>query len=398
MTRAPDALSWLELRFDGFVARLDGAFSRVERRLGPWGACLAFGLLLLVAAAIYTAPAKELINHGTFYGAFSRDPFNESVTSPVRLRPLSPWLAYFMFLRGEAFMAFPLLAAVLFLAVVMRAARRNALSGGEAILMASLMAFTSPVLFCIHFAGYVDIVSYLFIAVAIGWVGSDLVVAGCVCLALLNHDSNMFVLPWLVFHAARRRDGWARRFRLGAALTIAVVVVALVRYAIEQRAPVKWAPSWYLNLAYLRENALLNVRGIWLGVFMTFKLVWFVPLLAGLDLWVKRRRLELLDLSLPVVGGLSALLLSSDESRLPALAFPAVLMGAAVIRENLAPRPRFARWMCALLLVNVLLPQYYVGQSKTIVFFPTPVALVLKACGYDPWDDWHGLRVMKFTQ
>ena len=54
--------------------------------------------------------------------------------------------------------------------------------------------------------------------------------------------------------------------------------------------------------------------------------------------------------------------------------------------------------MCLLLFVNLLLPQYYVGQSKTIVFFPTPVALVLKACGYDPWDDWHGLRVMQFTQ
>jgi hypothetical protein len=26
------------------------------------------------------------------------------------------------------------------------------------------------------------------------------------------------------------------------------------------------------------------------------------------------------------------------------------------------------------------------------------VALVLKACGYNPWDDWNGMRVMQFTQ
>jgi hypothetical protein len=73
-------------------------------------------------------------------------------------------------------------------------------------------------------------------------------------------------------------------------------------------------------------------------------------------------------------------------------------MGALVVRRRLATPPRFARWLTVLLFVNLLLPQYYVGQSKPIAFFPTPVALVLKACGYDPWDDWNGMRVMQFTQ
>jgi hypothetical protein len=399
ITDTPGALTWLVDRCDGFSARVDAAFARLERRLGAWGACLVFGLVLLALAAIYTAPAVRLVNHGISYGEFARDPFQDSeLTSSIRFRPLSPFLAHYMFLRGQAFMAFPLLAAVLFLAVVMRACRKRGFSGSESLAMASLMAFTSPVLFTLHFAGYVDVVSYLFIALAVVWAGSDLLVAACVCLALLNHDSNLFILPWLFFHVARQRKGWPRRARLGAALGLGLLVVFLVRRVIAQRAPVAWEPSFYLNLPYLRENALLNVRGAWLGLFMTFKLCWLIPLLAGLDLWVKKRRVQLVDLALAVFCGLATLLITSDVSRLPAMAFPAVLGGAVVLRKHVAQPPRFARALWVLVALNLLVPQYYVGQSKPIVFFPLPVALVLKATGYDPWEDWLGLRQMHFSQ
>jgi hypothetical protein len=397
VTPANDALGWIVQRCDGFTARLDGAFSRVERRLGGWGACLLFGFVLFAAAAVYTAPADALMNHGELYGAFATDPFHESLTSPIRLRPLSPWIAHFLFLRGQTFMVFPMLAAVLFLAVIVRVARKNELSGAEAILMGSLMAFSSPVLFALHFAGYVDTVSYLFVALAFLWIGSDVAVAVCICLALLNHDANLFVLPWLVLHAARHRSGSWQRLRLGLALAVGLAVVALVRHAIALRAPVKWAPEWYLNVRYLSENALLNVRGVWLGAFMTFKLLWLIPVFACLELWLQRRRAELVDIALSVLCGLSTLVITSDQSRLPALAFPALLIGGFVLRRRSATPPRFARWLTVLVFVNLLLPQYYVGQSKPIVFFPTPVAFVLKWCGYDPWQDWNGMRVMEIT-
>jgi hypothetical protein len=357
-----------------------------------------FGLVLLAAAAVYCAPAVDLINHGILYGEFSIDPFKESLTSPIRLRPLSPWVAHFLFLRGKAFMAFPLLAGVLFLAVIMRASRKKGLSGAESLGMAALMAFTSPLLFTLHFAGYVDTVSYLFIAVAVAWAGSDLVVAACVGLMLLNHDANLFILPWLFFHAGRQRGTWARRARLGLAVGVALVVVTLVRNAIASRAPVEWQPSFYLNVAYLKENALLNVRGTWLGLFMAFKLLWVIPIFAALDLAVKKRRVELFDLSLAVLCGLATMLITSDSSRLPALAFPAVLIGAAQLRETVMTPPRFLRVLLVLVVLNLFVPQYYVGQSKPIVFFPLPVALVLKACGSDPWTDWLGARQMHFSQ
>jgi len=399
ITDTPSALTWLVDRCDGFSARVDAMFARLERRLGGWGACLVFGLMLLALAAIYTAPAKELINHGTFYGEFARDFFNESsLTSSIRFRPLSPFIAHFMFLRGQAFMAFPLLGIVVFLAVVMRGCRQRGFSGSESLAMASLLAFTSPILFTLHFAGYVDVISYLFIALAVMWAGSDVLVAACVCLALLNHDSNLFILPWLFFHVARQRKSWARRARLGAALAVGLLIVFLVRRFIAQRAPVAWEPSFYLNLPYLRENALLNVRGAWLGLFMVFKLCWLIPVFAGLDLFVKKRRIQLFDLSLAVFCGVATLLITSDVSRLPAMAFPAILGGAAVLRKQTAAPPRFARALWVLVALNLLVPQYYVGQSKPIVFFPLPVALVLKAAGYNPWEDWLGARVMHFSQ
>jgi hypothetical protein len=399
-TPAPgaDALSWLAQRCDAFAARVDRAFGAAERRLGGFGACVLFGLVLLAAAAVYCAPAVDLINHGILYGEFSADPFKESLTSPIRLRPLSPWLAYVLLLRGKAFMAFPLLAGVLFLAVILRASRKQGMSGAESLGMGALMAFASPILFTLHFAGYVDTISYLFIALAVVGVGSDLVVAACVGLMLLNHDANLFVLPWLFFHAGRKRESWGRRARLAVVVGAALVAVALVRSAITSRAPVEWQPSFYLNLAYLKENALLNVRGTWLGLFMAFKLFWVIPIFAALDLAVKRRRVELFDLSLAVVCGLATMLITSDSSRLPALAFPAVLLGAAQLRETVLTPPRFLRVLSVLVLLNLFVPQYYVGQSKPIVFFPLPVALVLRACGYDPWTDWLGARQMHFSQ
>jgi hypothetical protein len=394
----PNALSWLAERCDGFTARLDAVFERLELRLGTWGACIVFGLLLMCAAAVYCAPATFLVNHGILYGAFSVDPATESLKSPIALRPLSPVVAHYLFLRGKAFMAFPLLAALVFLSLIIRTCRKQGFGAAESIGVASLLAFTSPVLFTLHFAGYVDTVSYLFIGIAIAGIGSDLVVAVCVALALLNHDANLFILPWLFFHAARRRDGWLRRVRLALAAAVALAVVFLVRGAIAGRAPVEWQPSFYLNLAYFRENALLNVRGAWLGVFMTFKLCWLVPLFAGLDLIVRKKRVELFDLALAVVCGLATMFITSDSSRLPALAFPAIVSGAAYLRQEALAPPRFARSLWLLIFVNLLVPQYYVGQSKPIVFYPLPVALVLKACGYDPWTDWLGDRQMHFSQ
>jgi hypothetical protein len=393
-----NALSWLVSRSDRFTARLDGGFERMEGRFGAWGGSLVFGLALMVAAALYCAPAKELINHGVLYGDFSRDPLQQSLTSPISLRPLAPVVAYLLFLRGQAFMALPLLAGVVFLALVMRTFRKRGFSGSECIGMASLLAFTSPVLFTLHFAGYVDLVSYLFIGLAVAYVGSDLVVAACIGLALLNHDSNLFILPWLVFHVARQRPSWARRFRLFVALGAAFLIVALVRNAIAQRAPIMWAPSFYLNLAYLRENALLNVRGAWLGLFMVFKLGWVIPLFAASDLAAKKRRIELFDLGFAVFCGVATLFITSDVSRLPSMAFPAVLGGAALLRKSALKPPQFTRALWLVVFVNLLVPQYYVGQSRPIVFYPLPVALVLKACGYNPWDDWLGLRQMHFSQ
>ncbi len=396
LTRSPNLVSWFASRCDRFTARLDDGFARGERRFGAWGVCLLFATMLLCVAALYSAPAIRLVNHGILYGEASRAPF-EASASPIRFRPLAPVLAYCMFLRGDAFIVLPLLAGIGFLAVVMRGYRRSGFAGSECVAMGSLLAFSSPILFTLHFAGYVDTLSYLVLAIAMIFAGSDLVVGACVALAILNHEANAFLLPWLVWHTGRRREGWARRARLGVSIAAALFLAAYVRAVIARHAPITWTPGFYLNAPYLRENALLNVRGAWLGLFMAFKCLWVLPLLAGVDQWAKGRRAEVASLLLATLGGVATLIITSDESRLPAIAFPAILSGAALLREVVAP-PIFGRVLWALLLVNLLVPQYYVGQSRPVVLYPLPVALGLKALGYDPWADWLGQRKMHFSQ
>src|SRR5688572_6284170 len=117
MANSPTALSWLLARCDRFIDRLDTCVASMQRRVGPWGASLVVGFVLMLLAAVYTAPAKDLINHGILYGEFSRDPVQQSLESPLALRPLSPVVAHLLFLRGRAFMFFPLLAGVAFLAL-----------------------------------------------------------------------------------------------------------------------------------------------------------------------------------------------------------------------------------------------------------------------------------------
>ena len=59
------------------------------------------------------------------------------------------------------------------------------------------------------------------------------------------------------------------------------------------------------------------------------------------------------------------------------LAFPAIIIAAVEIRDYWG-RDIFLRRIWILILLNLLVPQYFVGAGVQIPFLPLPLALFLK--------------------
>jgi hypothetical protein len=143
------------------------------------------------------------------------------------------------------------------------------------------------------------------------------------------------------------------------------------------------------------EQISRNLRTIGLffpwGLFEAFKLFWFLPLAGAATLWARGRKAETILLTLPVLSALGQLPLATDTSRLMGLAFPSVLLSLKPLREVWGASFNKRLWM--LILLNFLVPQYYVGQHLAIYLIPLPVSLLMRFLfNVDPWADSIWLR------
>jgi len=285
----------------------------------------------------------------------------------------------------------PLLMGAALLTLVYVALRREGFRPSECVGAAALIAFSSPLLFLLHFPGYVDMTTYVLAYGAMLSAGRPLVWPVLFACAVLNHESALFLLPWLLACVSWRRPGWKKITVAFALLGALLLGVRAYETEIQRLCPRVFSSRTFLNEA----SILLTLRVIasfapW-GVFQGFKLFWFLPIAAAAALWQRGRTMELILLALPVGGALAQLVLASDTSRLMGIAFPAVLLSLAPLREHWGAR--FGERLWALILLNFLVPQYYVGQNLAIYLIPLPVSLFMRAAlGVDPWSDaiWLG--------
>lgn len=356
----------------------------MEQALGLPGAAVLVGAALLAAAAVYTTPALGPVNHGVAFAELSRAPLDFETANPLRYRILSPLVAHVLGLRGDLFVFFPLGVAVLLLAGIYAWSRRRGLGPAESVGVAALLAFSSPILFTLHFQGYTDTVSYALLFGA--WLLRTRLVfsAALFALALLNHEGNLFLAPWLLFGWLEGRRG-VRAVAPGlAAVALAALPALAWRAYVSRYAEVDYTVLHYLDSWHLWSFLFHTARGLWLGIFMAFKLFWALPILAAREARGRGDRAALAALALPVAGALASLAVGTDTSRLVGLAFPSILLAALALRgRTLEGRP-FREWLWILIGWNLLVPQYYVGQSWAFVFFPLPVTVVLEMVfGFD---------------
>ena len=193
----------------------------------------------------------------------------------------------------------------------------------------------------------------------------------------------------------------------GIALALAVLPVAAYRWFLQQHVPAELSNpelnhEYFLASENVTYTLKIIARMLWMGWFMAFKLFWAIPLLAVLACWRSGRRLQAGWFVLVVGGAAGQLVLAHDTSRLLGLAFPAILWGAIVLREQVlgeqgSTKQGSAKQGSANLFTkalwlgigfNFLVPQYYIGQDIAIPFLPSPVSLVMWLCGVYPWDLW----------
>lgn len=362
-----------------FTAWLDREGDRLEQQVGRRATGLLCGLFLLILAAVYAGENFLPLGFGRCYADLSRAPLDFATDSPFRLRLFAPLLGYALGLRGNWF---PLLthgASVLFLAVLYIHLRNRAWRPHAALGLAAVFGFSITVLNEIHFPGFTDPLSWLLLLGAMLSIRRP-VRWGTLCfLALANHESNLFAVPWLALLALQQAPSARARVVAVAASLLAVAAFWAVRTLLEsvQSGGPAYSAAFYLNRDNLRDNA-ERIRHTWaLGAFQAFKLAWLLPA-AGLAVAVRERRLAEAALLLAIVAAAAAqLALAEDVTRLLGLAFPAVLLGARRLHESWG-EARTGRLLWILWGLGLLVPQVTVFGPRVVRLHSLPYTIYMQ--------------------
>ena len=371
---------------DRTTLKLQTCLEKVEVNLGLIGTGICVSLLLLLLASLYCAPALELVNHGLDYGRLAMDPLDLQSGNRFQYRIVTPLLGFLMFMRGQAFIVVPLLFSVALVATIYWHYRRSNIDAFSVLCICCLIAFSSPLLFTLHFAGYVDTTSYFLLFLCYIMRRQPIWVGLCYALALLNHESNIFAFPWLILLAGYNTESSiAHYLRIAGATLIAFLPFLLFRYIFRDTEEAMQL-GFFLNKGNVSDSVLLQYDHLLYGIFQGFKLFWCIPVVAAL-LALRKQEYHTATLITCIIAcaGLQ-LFFASDTSRLVGLAFPAVLIGAQEIARSLG-HVIFRRTLCLLITINLLVPQAFVGVGIVIPFYSLPVALYLKYhMGIDVWE------------
>ncbi|GAK49572.1 hypothetical protein U14_00795 [Candidatus Moduliflexus flocculans] len=355
----------------------------IEKKFGIHLTGFAFSVILLLISSIYVTPALQCVNHGVLYARLSLNPLDFQQANPLQLRILSPFLGYVLFLRGNSFLFFPLLCGVIFLYVIYVAFRSQSFTLLQSLAIASLMAFNTPILFTLHFQGYTDTLSYLLVLLCL-IIPNNLFAASAFALAMLNHESNFFALPYIIFlrfySNAYRKQGIIF-------FIIALIPFYIYRHYVTNQTQVLYTAGFYLNSEQIRLNLWAIAKLLPIGIFEAFRLCWGIPLIAGIYFFKDKRHKEMLFIILVPICASLQLCIASDTSRLMGLAFPCILFGAKYLKDYW--KEEFTKRVWLVIGFNFLIPVYYVGQKHMIPFFPLPVSIIAYyLLNLDLWALW----------
>ncbi|REJ80872.1 MAG: hypothetical protein DWQ44_04585 [Bacteroidetes bacterium] len=350
-------------------ARFNSIFISLERKLGPAGMVIFAGLILLLIAGLFTSPRWELFYHGKGFTRLSENPFDFSDGNPLRYRILSPLIAYVTFLKGPLMKYLMLGILGLFLGLVYSFHRKKNFMPAESFGIALLLSLTSLTFFQFHFPAYNDPLSYVlimqFLMRPVNITGAIVILS----LMLFNHENLIFLFPFLFMYRL-----WCKESHVTIRQNILVFVASLIPYAayrfvLNQYAKVDFDSSYYFQASNIEWT--LDHVSEWFGegVFQALRLAWLLPLAAIAIGLARKNYKDMAMISVCIVFVLSQMLIAFDISRLSALAFPAVLIGAQRVRETFGSK-NFLNMLFLLIIMQMLIPSKCIGALEPIPLPP----------------------------
>jgi len=357
------------------VDDFESFINALELKCGRYATGLFLSVQLLLITFLYVTPSSGSVNFGVNYSRLSLNPLDFSRSEPLQNRILGPLVGHLIYLRGEHFVFLPILAGLLFLTLVYAYYRRDGFDVIDSLGMMCLMAFTTPVLFTLHFQGYTDTVSYLLILLCI--INTETIYWYILfALALLNHESNIFALPYLLWLAIYRKHTWKERGMVAIMSILSLIPMLAYQHWVSTNAKVLFSSDYYLNLGAIYNNVASIFDLMPIGIFMAFKLLWLLPIMAFTYLLREKNYCQALWFILVPTLACGQLLIARDTSRLMGLAFPCILCGAKVMRDQVG-KDLFKRKLWILIGLNLLVPTYYVGSGSMVPFWPLPVTAMM---------------------
>jgi hypothetical protein len=316
--------------------------------------CVGVAILL----ALLVLPPLGSQSMGERYGWRTLSPFNQ-VTDSYNKQLLMPAIAHILFFReGWLYYVFSNFVFLLFLSVLYSWLKTHTDIRPWHFLSLSTCSF---VIFQYQFPGYPDVLMFtLFVLV----MSSEFTQRSKLCLlllALVTHFLSLFVGSILAFRYLNRT---CRVSYFVALILYGVIWSAAYGFSVQaifgtHNVYGMSGPEWVFRAPVLEC----------LGVFIAFKAVWLLLILAMVLALRRRLYNDAMFIASCVSAGLLITFLGVDTSRHMAVAFPGVLVALQTIREHM-PRDAANRILSMVFAANMVIPSFYVGLNMGIVLRP----------------------------
>lgn len=334
-----------------------------EKRYGLLPAALLAACITLGAACLYVWPKTQPAYHGLDYSALSTHIFNLEFPSDQRFRVLSPLLGWLTGLKGDLFKIIPWIFQILFLGAVYFEFRRKGHGISLSLLATALMGFSCTTFIPLISPGYVDPATYCFAFLAFSRLDRPIHSAIFWGLALLNHESVLFILPGLILAFRMHHPSMKEVFRYGAWILLASAPYFLYRMGVGQFSRVHFSTDFYFSRENIQDCLRVTLPLAPLAAFLAFRLFWFFPAYALIRSWNNNRTSQsaFFLVSFGCVAG--QLVIAYDSTRLFCLAFPLVLMGMDLLAREMGQRA-ITRKGWILFGFNLLILPAFTGRDQ----------------------------------
>ncbi len=345
--------------------------SGLENKWGLLPVSLLAGVVILLSSCVFVWPKVALEYHGIGYAELSKNIFNQDQENELRYRVFSPFIGWLTQMKGNRFQVIPWSFLILFLSAVYYEFRRMKYQPALAFLASALMGFSCTTFLPLRSPGYVDPASYLFIFLIFTRIRNTPLVALLLALALLNHESVVFLLPAILgYHFfihlqenSRTSQNLGDTLKFAGSLALAFIPFLLYRHWVNQHQTVHLSLSYYLSKGNILEC--LNVTLIYapMAAFYAFRLFWFFPLWAAWNNWQNGLKLKSLWYALTLLLIASQLIIAFDTTRLFILAFPLIIIGLTDLTKSYGEK-FITRKGWQLFALNLLILPYFVGRDQ----------------------------------